>query len=1097
MPDLPPKDPVASGAVKGPPAGLPPGEDPVTTHSYAGWLLVCSFLLLVTVAWSLYSEFFGLRPWRDYQRRFGDSYTKYLKGQIKDERKLEDQVYASADYKKLKAASDQAAQATAAQDRSIAAQIALVDDQRAAIADAFRDSRGRVGSLIYQYQEVPPSDKSEKQSRLNKLNTARKFVYKVDWPLGGGKMQADKEFNYDSLTAAFTGLIAQRAQLVEQRGEIDKPAHDVQTALAAYVSTHLVGLSSATLDGLLHSAENLDVTLRQVNVNPTGAQINWVGGAGLVDRCQSCHVGTDPTLVPAGMVLTKADLGMAKSHDAPFTSHPDPELLADHPLEKFGCSPCHGGNGRALDSVEKAHGRYEHWLWPLFYSENYDAGCQQCHASDMVTEHGDVINEGRQLYRQRGCIGCHRYQGFDNQDEQLINARQQLHQLATQKAQNELEIPRLQKRGDQAPDNVTAQKLYAEATNLTVTDSRLDSQMEQLLDHTHNLLQEVKKVGPDLKEVRMKLNRDWIPYWIGHTHEFRPTTKMPQFRLSQDQVQAIAAFIWQSGLTGPPLDTQSPGDAGHGKQLFESRGCLACHSIGEGSALMGGNFAANLSRVAEKENYNYLVRWIHDPRQRTRPYCPLEKRDIGPEDYAKHNLPYVFDLGHSRCPNDGTELEVQQPAVMPSLRLSVDDSRDIASYLMTQKHAGMTYASADYMENPALAAKGKALVRNFGCASCHEISGMEDEGRIGTELTNEGSKPVERLDFALFTTDAKRGILPDGAKSPRGPWYDSKGFFDEKLANPAIYDQGKFHSDPLEALRMPMPSLHSKEERDALVTFLLGSVDPSLPPQYMYQPADRRKAIQEGWWIITKYNCIGCHQIDIGQKSVMMTLPMYQGDAKANLPPVLTSEGARVNPEWLKGFLANPSLSTTDTNRNGVRQYLQVRMPTFNLSNDEIRKLVLFFEASSAQAQPFIAPPIPALSPAETAMARSLFTNPAAPCLKCHMDGNPAHDLNASAPNFLLARDRLRLAWTERWVVEPANIIPGTAMPSGLFRQEGGRWVFNGPLPPALQQYPGDHADLLVRYMFQMTPQEQAALVGKTPAAPRGAAARTGATGGK
>ena len=56
----------------------------------------------------------------------------------------------------------------------------------------------------------------------------------------------------------------------------------------------------------------------------------------------------------------------------------------------------------------------------------------------------------------------------------------------------------------------------------------------------------------------------------------------------------------------------------------------------------------------------------------------------------------------------------------------------------------------------------------YGCAGCHEIATLEDEGRIGTELTNEGSKPIERLDFALFTEDAKRGVLPDGKKSPRG-----------------------------------------------------------------------------------------------------------------------------------------------------------------------------------------------------------------------------------------------------------------------------------------------------------------------------------------
>ena len=280
---------------------------------------------------------------------------------------------------------------------------------------------------------------------------------------------------------------------------------------------------------------------------------------------------------------------------------------------------------------------------------------------------------------------------------------------------------------------------------------------------------------------------------------------------------------------------------------------------------------------------------------------------------------------------------------------------------------------------------------------------------------------------------------------------------------------------------MPKPNLQSQDEVQALVTMLLGSTDPTLPPEYMYRPADRRRYIQDGWWIVTKYNCIGCHQIDVGQKSVLQTLPMYQGDLKGNLPPVLTTEGARVNPEWLRGFLANPALSTTDTNRNGVRQYLQVRMPTFSLSNDEIRKLTLFFQAMSAQPDPFIPPKVEPLNDAERAMARGLFTSPAAPCLKCHMTGNEAHDKNASAPNFLLAHERLQPAWTARWITDPAKIIPGTAMPSGLFRKDGAIWVFAGPTPGAMQNYHGDQADLLVRYMFTLTPQEQAALTGRTP----------------
>src|SRR6476619_7132689 len=59
-------------------------------------------------------------------------------------------------------------------------------------------------------------------------------------------------------------------------------------------------------------------------------------------------------------------------------------------------------------------------------------------------------------------------------------------------------------------------------------------------------------------------------------------------------------------------------------------------------------------------------------------------RALTPDDYAKHNLPYLFDTElHSTCPNDGAELQVQNMTVMPNLRLSEQDARDIASYLFS------------------------------------------------------------------------------------------------------------------------------------------------------------------------------------------------------------------------------------------------------------------------------------------------------------------------------------------------------------------------------------------------------------------------------
>ena len=415
--------------------------------------------------------------------------------------------------------------------------------------------------------------------------------------------------------------------------------------------------------------------------------------------------------------------------------------------------------------------------------------------------------------------------------------------------------------------------------------------------------------------------------------------------------------------------------------------------IGEADDLQGGTFSANLTRVGEKANYDYLVRWIHNARERTRPYCPYEKKDIGPEDYAKKNLPYVFDLAHSKCPNDGHELQVQNMTVMPSLRLSVEDAQDIASYLLTQKkQEPSAYADASFMDDPKLKDEGKKWIRHYGCAGCHEISGMEDEGRIGTELTFEGSKPIERLDFALFTEGAERGKEPitnpeDLARLPEGPakapWYDHKGFFEHKLAEPEIYDKGMVKSET-EALRMP--NLHlAKDQVQALTTFLLGSQESGLPANYQYRPQDTRRDIQEGWWIVTKYNCVGCHQFFPGQDSSLMKMKKYQdADWKEQLPPKLYTEGARVNPEWLRRFLANPSLSDTDTNRNGVRAYLKVRMPTFSLSDDEQRKLVRFFQALSQQPLPYI-PQACRLSPRKrqrwrAACSRARRLLPEVPC---------------------------------------------------------------------------------------------------------------------
>jgi cytochrome c551/c552 len=836
--------------------------------------------------------------------------------------------------------------------------------------------------------------------------------------------------------------------------------------------------------------------IRQINVIEHNADIVREDSSNIVDRCESCHMDIrEPVKLTAASMSAKGK--KPDDYARAFTSHPEPDLLKIHDPDKFACTPCHQGNGRATTSVEKAHGTYEHWLWPIFRKGNLEAGCQVCHAADMVVVSNDVgwtVSEGKDLFRQRGCVGCHRYEGYDKEPEDLLAVAQQIKQIDQEKKDNSKQAGDLMKQADKSESNDEANRLNDRAVALRVTNSKLDLRIVQLDRSTMSLLQDMKKVGPNLKDIRLKLNKNWIPVWLKKPSEFRATTKMPNFRLNDEQIKAISAYIWQSALTDP-LPKHKPGNVAHGKELFETRGCLACHSIGEGDQVQGGTFAANLTRVGEKDSYDYLVRWVHNARERTRPYCPLEKKDIGPEDYKKKGLPFVFDLDHSRCPNDGHELQVQNMTVMPSLRLSPQDAEDVASYLITlKKQEPSAYADASFMDDANLKAEGKKWVRHFGCAGCHEISGLEDEGRIGTELTIEGSKPIERMDFALLTDIAQRGGSEpitdpdDRSRLPEGPakepWYDQKGFFEHKLAEPNIWDKGK---EKPETEKLRMPNLHlTQEQIRALTTFLLGSQENPLPVSYQYRPLDYRRDIQEGWWIVRKYNCMSCHEFISGQPSSPFRSMARYKDAQEQLPPKLLTEGARVDPEWLLRFLKNPSLSTTDTNRNGVRSYLQVRMPTFSFSENELGKLVRFFQALARQPFPYIPEEVPVLTTKETEMARSLFSSTAAPCLKCHATGDPAHDRFATAPNFLQARGRLKPDWMERWIVDPQAISPGTAMPSGLFKRENGHWVFFGPTPASFRGYDKDQTKLLVDYILQLTPEEQrrvGAAMGRSSAA--------------
>ena len=337
--------------------------------------------------------------------------------------------------------------------------------------------------------------------------------------------------NFPELEDEFSRLQQRKTQLTVQRGELTQRSSELKQEMDAFMKDHLNGLTAAQVDGLIRKMENFRFDIKQIHVKSVD----------LVDRCESCHLG-----IREPVTITAKEMGGERA----FTSHPTKELLQIHDPEWFGCTPCHNGNGAATTSVQKAHGRYEHWLWPMFPKVNTEAGCNQCHVTDLVLDYAPTLNRGKEFFRVRGCNGCHRYEGFDTESEALSSNRNALRHFETDKKGLEKDINQSLLDADSAADNKEAQRLYARADGMRQSISNINNQAEQLDIEAKSLLREVKKVGPSLKEVRVKIKKEWIPVWLESPHTFRPTTRMPAFRLSQEDREIIAAFIWQSGVQG-------------------------------------------------------------------------------------------------------------------------------------------------------------------------------------------------------------------------------------------------------------------------------------------------------------------------------------------------------------------------------------------------------------------------------------------------------------------------------------------------------------------------------------------------------------------
>jgi cytochrome c2 len=635
-----------------------------------------------------------------------------------------------------------------------------------------------------------------------------------------------------------------------------------------------------------------------------------------------------------------------EKYPQPFRTHPNLSAYlggdSPHPIDKIGCTVCHEGMGQSVSFRDAAHtptGEKQKEEWEKAY--RWEAP----HLWDFPMLPTRMT--------EASCAKCHKQQIF-------------------------------------TPHADTLNLAYA-------TYERAGC----YACHKTKGFENVKKPGPILTKISTKLTPEWVKTWIRNPRAVKPATWMPRLWYNSNssspedavrnevEINAAVAYLFANAEPHEYAVKNPPhGDAKSGEQIVKSIGCQGCHVVGEGTRVEAGprrTFGQPLENIGSKTTYEWVFNWVRDP---------------------KHFSPDTY---------------------MPNLRLTDQQAADVAAYLMTLKQPGgdppkatpdekgldaviLDYYKATMPDEDARAeiarldskskqvALGQRVINRYGCFSCHEIKGFEKAQPIGTDLSEEGSKLVTRLDFA-FISD-----IPHTSKI---------AWFRRKLHDPRAFDQGRV-LQPLEKLRMPNFEFDD-QEIERLVTAIMSFQRETQPAAAMAPRSARADFLSAGRTFVRRHNCVGCHIIEgDGGDFVKLVAESSLG------PPMLTPEGARVQPEWLYAFLRGPIQ---------IRPWLNVRMPTFGLDDPSLNTVIDYFGSVSNSIGPFRTPEIRRASDTE-AVGKQLFET--LKCQQCHVLGAIPKDQPTSnlAPDLRMAPDRLQPDWILQWLKSPLAILPGTRMPA-------------------------------------------------------------------
>ena len=339
---------------------------------------------------------------------------------------------------------------------------------------------------------------------------------------------------------------------------------------------------------------------------------------------------------------------------------------------------------------------------------------------------------------------------------------------------------------------------------------------------------------------------------------------------------------------------------------------------------------------------------------------------------------------------------------MPRLELTVEEVQNLTAYLKSLGDKALKkYISGTVPEGDR--EKGRRLAQSLGCLGCHRIRGKAEPAKVGISVSDVADKRMEELPFGSSTI-------------PRTKW----DWIENKIANPAIYKT--------EDMPMNMPDYNlSTAEVEQLTVFYLFNRLRKLPAKYLVKASDPEVLPERGQWMLSHFNCRGCHMIVNGENPRIDAFL----SKKSMVPPRIVDETEKVQPAWLYNYLNRPS---------AMRPWLAIRMPTFNMGYEDRSTLIRTMhglmpaEKQTAVTVPYETALVKADYDQETLdMGEYRFRNDK--CMQCHPvsftgelpEGKKEEDLSI---NLMVAKSRLRFQWIKNFLRNPDQYAgAGTKMP--------------------------------------------------------------------